>query len=576
MPVLRLRKLKVREVSLVDKGAGKGVRVLLFKRRGEEPTETDGKRVELRIPITKMDVEKRQAFGWAYVSDFGDGPVVDFDKQTVFPEDLEAAAYDFLLESRKGGEMHERAKADDPRTTVQKSRCIESLVTTIEKQRALFNMPELADPVIPIGWWIGFQVDDEETWGRVKSGDLAEFSIAGSADAEEIETAKAKEKPMPVPTVTVMQKVRSFLGLEVKKDAGGYVPQTVGQILDGQEMRTKMWKLSDALMSSVSDITYASTIDTAKRIGLLKESVGQYIDRVEKCMGEMGEVEKRLCADTITMAETTIAALEANDDAGARACVEKSRKAITIDFEKAKSDATTTPTQENPMPTPTTTTTRTLEDILKALPDAERSLLVAALKAPPTTSTTTPAPDAVAEFMKSAPPELRAHFEKQEAATAALKKRVDDQEIEMAKARDTAELVACVEIAKGYKGLGVDVDQLGLTIKNLGRESEATKNLVKNLDIVVAKAAQAEKILTAELGHNNNGPLPGADSADAKATELAKKRMEDAEKAGKPITFEKARTLVFEENPKLLRATLKAAANAAKRAGGGMADDLPE
>ena len=61
--------------------------------------------------ISKLDDERRIAFGWAYVSEDDGTPVVDhsgdFIDKTALPA-LEDAAYDNVLHSREGDEMHEK------------------------------------------------------------------------------------------------------------------------------------------------------------------------------------------------------------------------------------------------------------------------------------------------------------------------------------------------------------------------------------------------------------------------------------------------------------------------------------
>ena len=48
---------------------------------------------------------------------------------------------------------------------------------------ALLGIP---DGTLPVGWWIGFKVTDEDVWAKVKDGTYPMFSIEGSAIREEI------------------------------------------------------------------------------------------------------------------------------------------------------------------------------------------------------------------------------------------------------------------------------------------------------------------------------------------------------------------------------------------------------
>lgn len=126
-----------------------------------------------RFKIAKSDDEKMLAFGWASVSMRVDGELIeDCQQDIVEPEDLERAAYEFVLLYREGGEMHERGGS---------AMLVESVVFTKEKMRAM-GIPA---GVLPIGWWIGFKVTDKAVWEKVKDGTYQMFSIEGEAQRVE-------------------------------------------------------------------------------------------------------------------------------------------------------------------------------------------------------------------------------------------------------------------------------------------------------------------------------------------------------------------------------------------------------
>lgn len=128
--------------------------------------------------ITKADDERKQAFGWANVSIRSDGEVIeDWQKDIVEPEELENAAYNFVELYREGGEMHERGGV---------AVLIESAVFTEEKMKAM-GIPE---GTLPVGWWIGFKVLDDDVWEKVKDGTYSMFSIEGEAERVEVEEAE--------------------------------------------------------------------------------------------------------------------------------------------------------------------------------------------------------------------------------------------------------------------------------------------------------------------------------------------------------------------------------------------------
>ena len=128
-----------------------------------------------RFKVMKSDDEKMLAFGWASVSMRVDGEMIeDWQRDIVEPEDLENAAYEFVLLYREGGEMHERGGA---------AVLIESVVFTEEKMRAM-GIPA---GTLPIGWWIGFKVLDKDVWEKVKDGTYQMFSIEGEAERVTVE-----------------------------------------------------------------------------------------------------------------------------------------------------------------------------------------------------------------------------------------------------------------------------------------------------------------------------------------------------------------------------------------------------
>lgn len=127
-----------------------------------------------RFKIMKSDEERMLAFGWASVSMRVDGEViVDWQGDIIEPGELEDAAYEYVRLYGEGGEMHERGGV---------AVLIESAVFTKEKMQAM-GIPE---ETLPVGWWIGFKVLDEEVWKKVKDGTYMMFSIEGEAERVEI------------------------------------------------------------------------------------------------------------------------------------------------------------------------------------------------------------------------------------------------------------------------------------------------------------------------------------------------------------------------------------------------------
>ena len=122
-----------------------------------------------RGEIEKVQEDQRLVFGWLYVSRKADGTqVVDHSQEIVRPEVLEKASYGFVLESRKQGEMHVK---------IGVGRLVECIVFTPEKRAAM----RIPDGIVPDGIWVGFKVDDDDVWQKIKDGTYTMFSFGGRA-----------------------------------------------------------------------------------------------------------------------------------------------------------------------------------------------------------------------------------------------------------------------------------------------------------------------------------------------------------------------------------------------------------
>lgn len=138
---------------------------------------------ENNYTIAKMDDDKHLVFGWASISITADGEQLeDLQKDIIDPEDLEESVYDYVLNFRDTGEQH------NPNLR-KKGKLVESCVFTLEKQRAM-GIPE---GILPVGWWIGFKIEDDTAWAKVKDGTYSMFSIEGKAQRVPVEKAAPEE-----------------------------------------------------------------------------------------------------------------------------------------------------------------------------------------------------------------------------------------------------------------------------------------------------------------------------------------------------------------------------------------------
>ena len=138
---------------------------------------------ENNYTIAKTVDDKKLVFGWASISFTADGEQLeDLQHDIINPEDLEEAVYEYVLNFRDTGEEHRP-------NLRKKGKLVESCVFTLEKQKAM-GLPE---GILPVGWWIGFKIEDDEAWEKVKNGTYRMFSIEGKAQRVPVEKAAPEE-----------------------------------------------------------------------------------------------------------------------------------------------------------------------------------------------------------------------------------------------------------------------------------------------------------------------------------------------------------------------------------------------
>lgn len=137
----------------------------------EDPDDPDTEELEkftVTGEVSKVDEDKRLAFGWASIAYLADGTLVDDKQGDVLDdmEEVEKSAYSFVVDCRDGGEMHFRRGIGT---------LVESMVFTPEKIEKM-GIPQGA---VPLGWWVGFRVSDDEVWKAIKDGKYRMFSVHG-------------------------------------------------------------------------------------------------------------------------------------------------------------------------------------------------------------------------------------------------------------------------------------------------------------------------------------------------------------------------------------------------------------
>ena len=120
--------------------------------------------------ILKADDEQRMVYGWASVVTEKGEPVVDRQGDVIEPDTLVRAVNKFMEHVRVGKEMHKGE---------QIGAVIHSMPVTKEIGESLGIQSDRE------GWVVAFKVYNDDVWAKVKSGELAAFSIGGRAIKED-------------------------------------------------------------------------------------------------------------------------------------------------------------------------------------------------------------------------------------------------------------------------------------------------------------------------------------------------------------------------------------------------------
>ena len=152
-------------------------KLVALKQKADQVSKAEEVNLTWEGEIAKTNIDKQQLFGWASVIEINGEPVVDLQGDRITAEEMEKSAYEFVVKSRKGGDMHQR----DGWQPIHKSDMIESFMVTPEKRDAM-GLPD----TVPTGWWVGFQVRDQQLWDDVKTGKRTGFSIHGRGRREAV------------------------------------------------------------------------------------------------------------------------------------------------------------------------------------------------------------------------------------------------------------------------------------------------------------------------------------------------------------------------------------------------------
>ncbi|MCH1722673.1 XkdF-like putative serine protease domain-containing protein [Lactococcus formosensis] len=157
----KLENVKVTHVSYVDKAANKK-KFFLTKSAAEPTFET-----EVKL-LTKAEDPQKLVYGVVYEPDAEDAHGDFMDAETI-----EKAAHDFMENYQQIDKQHD--------FTTQAGKVVESYIAPTEMK--------IGKSTISQGTWVLVTKATDEMWEDIQKGEFTGYSLAGSAEVEEIEKA---------------------------------------------------------------------------------------------------------------------------------------------------------------------------------------------------------------------------------------------------------------------------------------------------------------------------------------------------------------------------------------------------
>lgn len=180
-PKRKLKNISVSFISLVNKAANN--KTIIYKSDIHHSNS-----FQKEFVIQKMDEDKKILYGIVYVPD-----EVDLQGDFASADDIQKMAYLFMKEARTNNvdQQHNFVPGD--------GFVAESWI--IKESDSVF-------PDIPKGAWaVAIQIENEDTWQKIKSGEISGLSMAGTAEVETLTKNIASDNS------GIISKMREVLGL---------------------------------------------------------------------------------------------------------------------------------------------------------------------------------------------------------------------------------------------------------------------------------------------------------------------------------------------------------------------------
>lgn len=222
MGVRRLKNATITHVSYVDKGANQK-QFFLTKSLDDDILKARGSiEKDVKILVNKDDDEERLVYGVVYEPE-----VPDAHNDIMSANDIEKSAHKFLADYRNIDKQHDFQGGY--------GEVVESYVAPQD-----FTV---GGETIAKGSWVLVTKADEETWDSIKKGEITGYSMAGTAEVEEVEK---QEDTQISRFVKAMKEI--FSGETVEK---GKLKDSYNQSRKRRNMFDALWMFEDYIIDEI-------------------------------------------------------------------------------------------------------------------------------------------------------------------------------------------------------------------------------------------------------------------------------------------------------------------------------------
>lgn len=265
-----LSEISVVEVSLCGKPMVPQATIQVMK--SAEAIEPNGRGSVARfVPFTKVDEERKQVLLYVLVPD-----LPHHDGEAVRAEWVERACHSFMTNLSVGAQ-----KGTGTGVNHQIFDGVGNAIESAIDVDGSLGRAHGFEKVYPGAWLIRIQCTDE-TWGKIKKGEITGVSMGGFAKREPVE--KSEGDGLVIGMMKSYLKKKGYFMVKAIDFNSSYAMQIF------YDQCPDMW---DSLLSAFWSIMYDDQLTLAEKTDAIEDSLGQFAERIRTLLGTTEKSDNR-------------------------------------------------------------------------------------------------------------------------------------------------------------------------------------------------------------------------------------------------------------------------------------------